>query len=250
MQRAEAAASKALQIDVDLAAAQTSIGAVESVCHWNWSAGERAFRRAIELDPSYPLAHLWYAACILAPLGRLDEAYAEWNRAAELDPVTPIANVGPGFILFLQRQYDRAIEELRRTLELDPSFSWSHFFLGLSHLAKGDHGEAIAALHRGSLPQQREGVLGYVYAVSGEPEKARKLIEELQAGSRPPHLAPYLQGVIYLGLGDNDKAFECLDKACKQRSPQLYWLKVFPLFDSVRADPRFQDILCRMNLAD
>ena len=159
------------------------MGAVESLYHWNWAAGERAFRRAIELDSSYPVAHMWYSAFVLAPLGRLDEAYSEWKRAAELDPVTPVVNAGPGIILFLQRQYDQAIEEIQKILELDPNYFWAHYLLGEAYLQKGEYGKAIGAFGRGNVPQYRDGHLGYAYAVSGQPEKARKLIEELQAGS-------------------------------------------------------------------
>ena len=248
--RAEAAASKALEIDADLAAAQVSMGAVESLYHWNWAAGERAFRRAIELDSSYPVAHMWYSAFVLAPLGRLDEAYSEWKRAAELDPVTPVVNAGPGIILFLQRQYDQAIEEIQKILELDPNYFWAHYLLGEAYLQKGEYGKAIGAFGRGNVPQYRDGHLGYAYAVSGQPEKARKLIEELQAGSQPEHLAPYHLAMIYFGLGEKDKAFDWLDKACEQHSTQLFWIKTVPDLDSVRSDPRFQAILRRMNLAD
>ena len=193
---------------------------------------------------------MWYSAFTLISLGHMDEAYSEWKRAAELDPVTPIVNVGPGIVLVLQRQYDPAIEELRKTLELDPNYFWTHFFLGIAYMQKGDHGKAIALLDRGNVPCLREGHLGYAYAVSGQPEKARKLIEELQAGSQPEHLAPYHLAMIYFGLGEKDKAFECLNKACELRSPQLWWIKSMPQLDSVRSDPRFQAILRRMNLAD
>ena len=248
--RAEAAGSKALEIDADLAAAHASIGAVESLYHWNWAAGERAFRRSIELDSAYPVAHTWYSVFVLVPLGRLDEAYSEGKRAAELDPVTPVVNVGPAVILFLQRQYDRAIEELQKALELDPNYFWTHYCLGTAYLQKGDYSKAIAALDRGNLPPFRDGHLGYAHAVSGQPEKARKLIDELHAGSQPEHLAPYHLAMIYFGLGENDKAFEWLDKACEQRSLQLFWIKTLPELDSVRSDPRFQNILRRMNLAD
>ena len=250
MPRAEAAASKALEIDADLAAAHASIGAVRSLYRWNWAAGERAFQRAIELDSSYLLAHMWYSAFVLAPLGRLDEAYSEWKRAAELDPVTPVVNAGPGIILFLQRQYDQAIEEIQKILELDPNYFWAHYLLGEAYLQKGEYGKAIGAFGRGNVPQYRDGHLGYAYAVSGQPEKARKLIEELQAGSQPEHLAPYHLAMIYFGLGEKDKAFDWLDKACEQHSTQLFWIKTVPDLDSVRSDPRFQAILRRMNLAD
>ena len=250
MPRAEAAALKALRIDADLAAAHASIGAVESLYHWDWAAGERAFRRAIELDPSYPVGHFWYGAFVLLPVGRLEEAYSAWKRAAELDPVTPIVSVGPGLVLWFQRQYDRAIEEVPKTFELDPNFFWAHFVLGEAYLQKGEYGRAIAALNRGNVPQLRDGHLGYAYAVSGESEKARKLIQELQADSQPEHQVPYHLAMIYFGLGETDRAFECLEKACEARSTQLFWIKVLPELDSVRSDPRFQAILRRMNLAD
>ena len=246
--RAEAAASKALEIDPDLAAAHASIGAVKSLYDWNWAAGERAFRQAIELDPSYPVGHLWYSVFMLWPVGRLDEAYSEAKRAAELDPVTPIVNIVPGGLRVIQRQYDRAIAELQIMFELDPNYFWTHFFLGMAYLQKGEYGKAIAALKRGNLPPLRDGHLGYAYAVSDQPEKARELVEELRAGSQPEHLAPYHLAVIYFGLEETDKAFEWLNKACDQRSPQLFWIKTLPELDSVRSDPRFQNILRRMNL--
>jgi len=249
MPKARAAALKAIQIDAELAAAHTSIGGVEGL-HWNWGAAERAFQRAIELDSSYPLAHLWYAVNALMPVGRLEEAFAEWSRAAKLDPVTPFVNAGPGWILFLQRQYDRAIEELQKTLELDPNFFWTNFFLAMAYLQKGAYNKAIALLQRENESNWRDGHLGYAYAVSGEPDKARELIEELLAGSQREHQVPYHLAMIYFGLGETDKAFECLATACELHSFQLFWIKVHPMLDSVRSDPRFQAILRRMNLAD
>ena len=248
--RAEAAALKALQIDADLAAAHASMGAVHAFYHWDWKGAERAFRRAIELDPSYTVGHLWYALLVLVPAGRLEEAAAAWQRAAELDPVTPVVNTGPSLIRILQRQYDQVIEETEKLFELDPNFHWAHYCRGSAYVQKGDYEKAIAALEKMNLPPWRDGHLGYAYAVAGQPEKARKLIEELQAGSQPEHQAPYHLAMIYFGLEETDKAFECLAQACDQRSTQLWWIKVIPEFDRVRSDPRFQAILRRMNLAD
>jgi hypothetical protein len=122
--------------------------------------------------------------------------------------------------------------------------------VGVAHLWKGDHGKALAEIERGNVPPYQEGYPGYAYAVSGEREKARKIIETLKGGSRPAHLTPYQLAMIYFGLEEKDKAFEWLNKACEQRSPQLFWIKVVSEFDSARADPRFQSVLRRMNLAD
>ncbi len=224
--RAEAAALKALQIDAGLAAAHASMGAVHALYHWDWKGADRELRRAIELDPSYAVGHLWHGILALTPTGRLDEALAAWQRAAELDPVTPVVNMGPALILILQRQYDRAIEEIGKLFELDPSFHWAHYCLGSVYLQKRDYEKAIAALEQMNLPPWRDGHLGYAYAVAGQPEKAHKLIEELQSGSQPEHQAPYHLAMIYSGLGETDKAFECLTRACDQRSTQLWWIKV------------------------
>jgi len=184
------------------------------------------------------------------PTGRLDEGLAAWKRAAELDPVTPIVNLGPAFILMLQRQYDRAIEELGKLFELDPNFPWTRLCLGWAYLQKGDYDRATTELEQANLLPWRDGHLGHAYAVSGQPEKARKLIEELQAGSQPEHQVPHHLAMIYFGLGETDKAFECLTEACEKRSTQLWWVKTLPELDSVRTDPRYQAILRRMNLAD
>jgi serine/threonine protein kinase/Tfp pilus assembly protein PilF len=250
MPKSEAAAVKAIQIDAELADAYTALGAVNAIYHWNWAEAERNLQRSIELDPGYPVAHVWYSAFILLGQGRLAEAYSEWKRATELDPVTPLVNLGPGTVRVYQRKPDQALEELKKALDLDPNFFWTHFFIGLAYLQKGDYDRAISALERGDVSQHRDGHLGYAYAVSGRPEAARKLIEELRAGSRPGYLVPYHLAIIYVGLGEKDKAFACLNEACDLRSSQLYWLKVDPQLSSISDDPRFQDILRRMNLAD
>ncbi len=164
--------------------------------------------------------------------------------------VTPIVNVVPGLALLYQRKYDRAIEELQKTLEFDPNHFVTHFFLGQAYLHTGDYGKAIAAFKQGNMASWADGHLGYAYAVSGETEKARELIEAIQAGSQPEYLAPYHLAVIWLGLGEKDEALERLSQACDLRSSQLFWIKNFPEFDSVRDDPRFRAVLRRMNLAD
>ena len=248
--KAEAAALKALQIDTDLAAAHVSVAAVKGLFDWDWSAAEREFQRAIELDSTYPVAHLWYGVWVLLPLGRMEEAFAEFSLAMELDPVTPTINFIPGYTLVLQGQHDRAIEHLQNCMELDPNFFWTHFAMGMAYLHKGDYDQAIAAFHRGNVPQFRDGYLGCAYAVSGETNKARQMIEALQAGSQPEHFAPFHLAIIHLGLGEKEEALECLIQACDLRSPQFTVIHMAAEFDSVRADPRFQAILRRMNLAD
>ena len=249
MPRAEAAALKALEIDPDLAAGHVSLGAVKSLFYWDWEAGEREFRRAIELDAAYPVARTWHAVWVLSPVSRLAEAYAECTIAVELDPVTPVINVCKGLVLILQRKFDQANQELQKCLDLDANFFVTHLFLGMAHVHNGDRDEAIDAFKRGNVPSFRDGHLGYAYAVFGETEKARQMIAELEAGSQPEHLAPYHLAMIHLGLGEKDEALKRLAEACDLRSPSLFWINSLAEVDSVRDDPRFQAILRRMNLA-
>ena len=248
--RCEAAALRALQLEPDLAAAHTSIGGAESL-KWNWTAAESAFQRATELDPSYPVAHLWFSLNALLPMGRLDEALVQSRRAAELDPTTPMVGVCPSLIRIFQRDYEAAIAELEEAYALEPNLPWTPFLLGLAYLNTGHREQAIAALRRADLPPWRDGHLGHACARAGDEDGARKLIGELRAGSRPTHLVPYHLAMIHLGLGETDEAFEYLNEACDLRSPQLFWIKSLPLaeMDRIRPDARFQDILRRMNLA-
>ncbi len=248
--RAEAAALKALQIDPNLAAGHASLGGIKSLYYWQWDAAEREFLRAIELEPSYPVSHLWYAIFVLTSTGRLDEAFAEWKRAADLDPVTPIVNLGPGAVLFVQRRYDEAARELRKALDLHPDYFWFHHFLGRAYLQSGDYEKAIPALERGRSGPWGEGHLGYGYAVSGSPEKARSLIQKLEEErSLPEHRLPYHLGMIHLGLGEHEQCLDWLEKAEERRSTELYWIGASPEVDSLRESPRFKAILRRMNLA-
>ena len=183
-------------------------------------------------------------------LVRSDEAYWTWGRSAELDPITPIMNVGPGLVLFFQRQYERAVAELEKTLVLDPTFVWTHLILGLAHFKMGDCDQAIASLQAGNLVTHRDGYLGYVYAASGHPEKAREIMTDLRNGSQPDHLVSYHLAMVCLGLGQIDEAFDHLSRSCELGSPQLFWINLLPLneLDENRGDPRFQKILQLMNL--
>ena len=248
--RAEAAALKALQIDPNLAAGHASLGGIKALFYCQWEAAESEFRRAIELEPSYPVSPLWYAIFVLVPTGRLNEALAQYRRAAELDPVSPIVSTGPGVVLLMQRRYDEAVREFRKLVDLHPDYFWFHHFLGRAYLQSGDYEKAIPALERGRSGPWGEGHLGYGYAVSGSPEKARSLIQKLkEESSLPEHRLPYHLGMIHLGLGEHEQCLDWLEKAEERRSTELFWLGTSPEVDSLRENPRFQAILRRMNLA-
>jgi TolB-like protein/Tfp pilus assembly protein PilF len=248
--RAKAAATKALQIDDTLTEAHTSLAVIKLHYEWVWLEAERAFKRALELNPTYAGAHDWYAE-YLAAMGRTEEALGEVKRAQELDPLSLIINTDVGWHYYFQRRYDWAIEQLQKTLEMDPNFPPAHLFLGqvyvqLSRLedANREFQKAISA--SGASPRYLAG-LGYGYAQSGNTREAQNVLEDLRELSKRRYVSSFDIAAIYVGLGDKDQAFEWLQKAYEERSIFLIFLKVDPRLDPLRSDPRFQDLLRRMS---
>ena len=250
MQKAKAAALKALEMDDTLAEAHTSLAFVRFRLDWDWVEAEREFRRAIELNPDYPTAHQWYAI-YLAVMRRAKEAVKEINRALDLDPLSLTINSGVGRVLHLARQYEKAIEQLRKTVELDPNFPPAHFDLALAYGQQGMHEEAIQEVQK-VVPFAADhasvvAILGYTYAVSGREDEALKLLDELRGYSKQRYTSPFLMAFIYMGLGEKDQALEQLEKAYEERNDYLPFLNAEPAFDSLRSEARFQDLLRRMN---
>jgi len=252
MPKTKAAAIKALEIDDTLAEAHTALARIKLNYDWDWSGAERDFKRAIELNPNYPTGHHWYA-WYLAAMERHTEAIAEMKRAQELDPLSLVINTDVGWIFYYARQYDQAIAELQKTLEMDPDFVRAHLRLGLSYLQKSMNKEAIETLQKATDISERSteivAFLGYAYAISGNKSEAQKILNDLQEGSRRRYVSPYYIAVIYTGLGEKEQAFKWLEKAYEERSGRLVYLEVEPMFDPLRADPRFTDLLRRVGLA-
>ncbi len=251
--KATGAALKALEIDDSLAEAHGALGLVKTIHDMDWAGAEREYRRALELNPGYANAHHWYAMS-LSGLGRHDEALAHIKQAQELDPLSLIINANVGFILYNSRRYEEAIEQLRKALAMDSNFPEVHEYLGFTYLQKSMYREAVAELQTALKlsPGNLEVIagLGHAYAVSGNRAEARKMLDDLTERSRRGHSLPWVMAVVYTGLGDKDRAFEWLQKAVEERNiGLLMWIKVNPLFDPVRSDPRFADLLRRMNLA-
>jgi serine/threonine protein kinase/Tfp pilus assembly protein PilF len=250
MPKAKQAAEKALQIDDSLAEARISLAYVTEAYDWDWPRAEREYKHAIRLNSNYATAHHWYGE-YLALVGRFDEAIAELQKAKEIDEsLSLIINAAVGLVLYLARQYDRAIEEHLRTLELDPNFAHTRFCLGLAYLQKSMFDEAIAEL-QASLAifednPRAAAVLAYAYAISGKRSEAQALFDDLKDRSLRQYIAPYLISLICTGLGDHDQAFAWLEKGCDERDLGLVWLKVEPLADSLRSDPRFEKLLRRV----
>lgn len=244
--RAMAAAEKALELDDGVAEAHAALAFTKLVYGWDWLTGERELKLAIDLNPSYGLIHLWYAH-ILCIMQRYDEARAEIERGWNLDPLSVSTNATVGFTLYIARDYGEAMDQLQKTLEMNPNFGLTYFFLGLVYVQQGRGEEAILALERAVETTGRMPValadLGHAYGLFGERAKAKKVIEELEARSEKGYVSSEGLALVYLGLGEYDQVFECLSKAYERRESVLPWLNVLPHFDGLRSDPRLQKLL-------
>jgi TolB-like protein len=251
MSRAKAAAERALEIDSTLAEAHTSLAKVHSDYDWDWLASEREFKSAINLDPNYAPTHQWYALHLMA-MERFDEASTQIKLAQELEPLSLSINVSVGLPFYWARQYDQAIEQFKKTIGMDQAFALAHVLLGQAYVQKGMDGEAIAELQTArqldNTPQV-EAMLGYACAVSGRNSEAEQILRELEELSARRYVSPYFRALIYAGLGEKAQAFSWLNKAYEERNEWLVWLKVDPKLDSLRADPRFADLLHRVGFA-
>jgi TolB-like protein/predicted Zn-dependent protease len=250
---AKAMGMMALAIDDTLAEAHTSLAFVSFRFDWNWSDAEREFERAIKLNPRYARAHHWYAL-FLAAMDRQQQAIEEIKQARRLDPLASTVNTAEGRILHFSRRYDRAIEQFRKVLEFDPTFVAAHLDLGASYEQKLMFQEALTEFQAcvalsGGNPLYLAAV-GEAYGRLGRRDEALKIIGELQEGPRDRYVSPSDIALIYIALGDNDQAFSLMEKAYEQRDASLVWSKVAPEVDPLRSDPRFQDLLRRMDLFD
>ncbi|HYM81873.1 MAG TPA: protein kinase [Candidatus Limnocylindria bacterium] len=251
-EQARPAVQRALALDDRLAEAHTTLGMIAKNLEWDWSASERALRRALELKPGYSTAHHAYAI-FLSCTGRHDEAIAEIRAARQLDPLSLIINTAVGGCLYEARRYDDAIHELRRTLELEAGFVPAKAFLALALAHLGRHDEALTeVLEAASLMHEHPMThcyLGPVHALAGRRAEALRSIEMLVAMAKERHVSPYDVALIYACLGERDATLEWLEAAYSERAPDLVWLKVDPRLDPVRDEPRFGDLMRRVGLA-
>ena len=251
MPRAKAAAMKALEIDEQLAEAHTSLAHVMAFYDWDWANAEREFKRAIQLNPRYAFAYHWYAL-FLAAMERMDEAEQAEHRALQLEPLSLVINKNVGTIYYYARQYDRAFMQYKKTLELEPDFARTHFFLGLAYQVTANFEQAVAAFQK-ALPLSGGsnvvlGALGLALASATRRGEAEDVLKELARKAQQQYVPSFSVAIIYLGLGQVDTAFEWLEKAYQERSSWLVSLKVEPMFDTLRADPRFVDLVKRVGL--
>jgi TolB-like protein/class 3 adenylate cyclase/Tfp pilus assembly protein PilF len=247
MPRARAAAERALEMDDELALAHTALAAVHEFYDWDWDGAEAEFRRALDLDPSDATANFWYAMHRMSLKEK--DALEHIERARELDPLSSIIGTGMGIILLNTRQYDRSIETLRETIELDPSFGFAQVFLVRAYAAKGMHPEAVEVAER--LARTDSGsrsrlALAEAYAGAGRREDALRILEEIRGSAIYPLSVAY----VYAALGEADAAFDWLEKAYERRQIGVVWVRVFPLLDPLRDDSRFDDLLRRLGFPE
>lgn len=245
LERARTAAKRALELDDSLAEAHASLGIV--LMHdWNWLGAEVEFKRAIELNAGSVKSHEFYG-WYLAALGRFEEAIDEERRALELDPVSAEVSTFLGHVLYLAKRYDEAIEYLDRALALDKSYWFAQLVLGLTYQQQLRIHDAIAVFQKARHSEDRSpepmGALGQAYAVSGDKDKAVKVLEELQTWSEQHDGAAFHMARIHAALGEKAQTYAWLNTAYEERSFFLSWLKVEPELDPLRSDPLFQRML-------
>ena len=247
---AEDAATKALQIDSNLGEAYSALGYVKHF-NWDWIAAEQNHKRAIELNPSYANAHNFYASYLMSR-GRIDESIAASNRARELDPFSLSISAQRGFLLENARRYDAALEQLRSVIAMDPKHYQAYWILGHTYAANGQFEEAVAAAEKAVELSERApgalGILGLAYGLAGRKTDATKILNELLELNKTRYVTPAAMANVYVGLGDKEQAFVWLEKAYQERSNYVAYLKVFPILDPLRSDPRFQDLVRRIGL--
>jgi len=250
MPKAKATAEKAVQLDNTSAEAHTSLAVFKTFYEFDWAGGEREFRRALELDPNYAFAHDQFGLA-LALQGRLDDALAESTRAIELDPLSPGIATDAVSTLTWHGKYEVAMEQANRALDLDPTFFFSRWAMGWINIEAGKVSDAIPDLQKADeigSPAWVIGWLGYAYGATGDRAKAMAIIEELNRKSLHGYVQPFNLAIVYLGMGERERALDDLEKAYAAKSQLMAWLKMDRVFDPVRSEPRFIALLKKVHL--
>jgi serine/threonine protein kinase/Tfp pilus assembly protein PilF len=251
MPKAKAAVAKALEIDDGLAEAHVSLGYASFTYDWDWTAAGRHFQQALAVNPSYVRNHAFYPL-YLSSLGRFEEALAVAKRALDLDPASTGVSHVLAVQLYLARQFDQAIQQCRKTLEMDTNYAVAYAVLGQVYASKGLYREALTDLAKFSALSQGGAaslaLLGYSHARLGDRNEALRILDELGAVSKRSFVTAFFFALVYAGLEDKDQAFMWLEKACEERFNRLAYLKVEALWDPLRPDPRFAELVRRVGI--
>jgi tetratricopeptide (TPR) repeat protein len=248
------AVRRALEIDDTLAEGYTALATLQSFL-WDWKSAEIGYKKAIELNPNYSLAHKEYGQ-ILSWLGRFDEAIIEIKKAQELDPLSLATNRVAGQVLHEARRYDQAELEFKKVLAMNPNFRLVHFYLASNYYKRGMYKEALEELQKEEDLSNEMDVIGIfvelykglIHFRMGDRNKAREMLDYLLNLSEQTYVPLYAIAHLYFLLGDTEQGFDWVEKAYEKRESWLVRIKVDTIFDSVRSDPRYKEILRKMNL--
>jgi TolB-like protein/DNA-binding winged helix-turn-helix (wHTH) protein len=247
--KARAAALRALELDPTLVEAQTSLATEKFNYEWDWSGASEGFERAIGLNPSYATAYQRYSLYLIA-MGKVQDSFAQIQKARELDPLSLSINFSLGWRLYMARQYDSAIVQLKDTLDMDPSYELPHLVAGQAYAQKGNYPLAISELRRAVELSHGTplmvSALAYAYARSGNRSEAEKLLDQLQSKARTQYVSPYYFAIVCEGLSRHDEALDWLEKAYADRSNGLVFLQMEPELDALRSHPRFVSLQRRL----
>jgi TolB-like protein/Flp pilus assembly protein TadD len=250
MQKARAAAENALKIDDTLGEAHESLASILFLTEFNVVDAKREFERALELNPNDATAHQWFANTVLPVLGQLDRAIAEMKRAVELDPFSPFVNANLSYVYTMARRYPEAIAQARKTIELNPEYYLSHQDLAQALELSGQIDAAIAEYEKPHGPSHEPYVLAFrahVYGVKGDRARALQLLNEMKQLAQHRDVWPFGFALAHLGLGDKDEAIKWVEQAYQAREYEMFaWIKVHPMLDPLRSDPRFEALVKRI----
>jgi tetratricopeptide (TPR) repeat protein len=249
--QAKQAALRALQLDSSLAEPHATVAYVALYYEWQWQEAERAFQRSIALNPRYSTAHQWYGN-LLTALGRFDEAAREMRAAMEIDPLSLIANAALGWTLYYAGHYGEAVAQLDQTLTLNADFELAHLWRGLALLELQRHAEAQQAIERAVQLSGGSAIskasLAHAYARAGHTELARQMVSSLEQGRDTRYTPSYEIAKVYGALGDRATALQWLERAHRERSHSIAFLRVDPQLQALRAEPAFQRLMGEVGL--
>jgi TolB-like protein len=250
--KSKAAALKALEMDEHLAEAHTSLAHVH-MHDYEWPSAGREFRRALKLNPNYPMAHHWYSYYLIMT-GQPDEALIEIQKALELDPLSLPIHTDFAELLYLTRQYDRAIEQIQQTLEMDPYYYQAHLVLARIYDQQQRYEESILEFlkaHEIAADNTRAlASLGHAYAAWGKKNEAREILTRLDELSKVKYVSPYVVATVHVGLDEHDRAFEWLNRAYEEHAEWIIYLTIDPRLDPLRSDRRYRELARRIGLHD
>ena len=252
MPKAKAAVRKALDLDDTVAEAHATLGAILALYDWDWAGAERELLRSIELNGASPVARDMYSFFYLRPTGQLDEAIKQIQNALSLDPLSILFRVHLGFLHYLQRNFELAIAQFRKVLDMNPQYYLAHAMMGQVYTQSGHFAEAAGCYARARLADANSKFVASLEAMtlaaSGDLTGARPLLQTIERRASDDYISPVSIAYVYTAFGDLESAFELLDQAITDRDPNILGLKSNPIFDSLRGDPRYPELLAKMQL--